>query len=67
LLIDKKAPQRDFGTAATMAVAIQGGVDIVRVHNVAMAVDVVKVSDAIARTKVGGCLSDTAKIDQRSL
>jgi dihydropteroate synthase len=53
-LTDKKAPHRDFGTAATLALAIQAGVDIVRVHNVKMALDVVRVTDAIIRTSRAG-------------
>jgi dihydropteroate synthase len=40
---------RRFGTAATVAFAIQGGADIVRVHDVSEMVRVVKLSDAIAR------------------
>ena len=43
--IDKRA----FGTAATVALAVQAGVDIVRVHDVAEMRDVVRVSDAIVR------------------
>ncbi len=41
--------QRAFGTAATVALSIAAGIDIVRVHDVAEMVDVVKVSDAIVR------------------
>ena len=45
-----KAPhERIFGTAATLAFAIAAGVDVVRVHDVDAARDVVAVSDAIAR------------------
>ena len=40
---------RRFGTAATVALAIQAGADIVRVHDVAEMVRVVKMSDAITR------------------
>jgi len=40
---------RRFGTAATVALAIQAGADIVRVHDVAEMVRVVKMSDAIVR------------------
>jgi len=40
---------RRFGTAATVAFAIQGGADIVRVHDVKEIVRVVKMSDAICR------------------
>ncbi|KAH6666225.1 folic acid synthesis protein-like protein [Halenospora varia] len=41
--------ERDWGTAATVAVAIQGGADIVRVHNYKDMSEVAKVSDAIWR------------------
>lgn len=45
-----RAPaERVFGTAATTALAVAAGVDIVRVHDVQAAVDVVRVSDAIVR------------------
>ncbi|QSZ31834.1 hypothetical protein DSL72_001403 [Monilinia vaccinii-corymbosi] len=44
-----RTPQRDWGTAATVTAAIQGGADVVRVHNVEKMVEVVKISDAIYR------------------
>ncbi|GAC1576839.1 MAG: hypothetical protein NVS3B7_09910 [Candidatus Elarobacter sp.] len=40
---------REFGTAATMALAVAAGIDIVRVHDVAGQHDVVRVADAIVR------------------
>ncbi|HIF71940.1 MAG TPA: dihydropteroate synthase [Dehalococcoidia bacterium] len=40
---------RRFGTAATVALSIQAGADIVRVHDVKEMVRVAKMSDAIAR------------------
>lgn len=40
---------RIHGTAATVALAIAAGVDIVRVHDVAAMLDVVKMSDTIVR------------------
>ncbi len=40
---------RRFGTAATVAWAVTGGVDIVRVHDVLEMVKVVKMSDTLAR------------------
>lgn len=40
-------PARAWGTAATVALAAVAGIDIVRVHDVAAMVDVVRVSDAI--------------------
>lgn len=41
--------QRLFGTAATVALAVANGADIVRVHDVAEMRDVVRVADAIVR------------------
>jgi dihydropteroate synthase len=40
---------REFGTAATVALAIAAGVDVVRVHDVAEQRDAVRVTDAIVR------------------
>jgi 2-amino-4-hydroxy-6-hydroxymethyldihydropteridine diphosphokinase/dihydropteroate synthase len=45
----KKADKRQWGTAAAVAASVQGGADIVRVHDVKEMVPVVKVSDAIWR------------------
>ncbi len=42
-------PERDFGTAAALALAIAGGADIVRVHNVPAMAGAVRVADAICR------------------
>ena len=44
--------QRVFGTAAAVTMAIVGGADIVRVHDVAEMADVIKVADAITRPLV---------------
>lgn len=41
--------ERDEGTAATTALGIQAGVDMVRVHNVQMNVRAARVADAICR------------------
>ena len=41
--------ERVFGTAATVAAAVQGGADIVRVHDAAEMSQVAKMSDAIWR------------------
>jgi dihydropteroate synthase len=41
--------EREFGTAATVALAANAGIDIVRVHDVREQADVVRVSDAIVR------------------
>lgn len=46
----KEPNQRVWGTAATVAAAVQGGADIVRVHDVKEMAQVVKMSDAIWRT-----------------
>jgi dihydropteroate synthase len=49
----KKPPhERDIGSMATIAWGISAGANMVRVHNVAMAVDTVKVADAIKRAEV---------------
>jgi dihydropteroate synthase len=40
---------RIFGTAATTAIAVANGASIIRVHDVAETVDVVKVANAICR------------------
>jgi 2-amino-4-hydroxy-6-hydroxymethyldihydropteridine diphosphokinase/dihydropteroate synthase len=45
----KEPRERVWGTAATVAAAIQGGADIVRVHDVFEMGQVVKMSDAIWR------------------
>ncbi len=42
-------PERDYGTAAGVALAIAGGADIIRVHNVPALAGAVRVADAIAR------------------
>ena len=45
-----RAPRdRAFGTAATTALAVKAGIDVVRVHDVAAARDAVSVADAIVR------------------
>jgi dihydropteroate synthase len=43
--------ERDEGTAATTALAIAAGADIVRVHNVRMNVRAARISDAIIRSE----------------
>jgi dihydropteroate synthase len=48
-LTGRKVGEREFGTAATVALAIAAGIDIVRVHDVAAHRDVVHVADAIVR------------------
>ncbi len=46
-ILDKSPEERDTGTMATVAAGIMNGAHIVRVHNVKMAVETVKVVDAI--------------------
>lgn len=49
LVLDLPVEQRMEGTAATVALAIAGGADIVRVHDVKEMTRVVRMSDAIVR------------------
>jgi dihydropteroate synthase len=49
-LIDKVPKERVYGTAATVALAVAAGIDIIRAHDVAQMSDCIKVSDAIVRT-----------------
>lgn len=51
-ILDKEAPDRDTGTMATIAAGVMNGAHIVRVHNVRMAVETVRVIDAIKRGSV---------------
>lgn len=48
-LTGREAHERIYGTAATTALAIAHGADIVRVHDVSQQRDVISVSDAIVR------------------
>ncbi|MBI2939110.1 MAG: dihydropteroate synthase [Chloroflexi bacterium] len=48
-LTGRPVQDRVFGTAATVALAVAQGADIVRVHDVAAMAQVVRVSDAIVR------------------
>ena len=50
-ILGKEAAERDLGTMATIVAGILNGAHIVRVHNVRMAVETVKVADAIKRGK----------------
>jgi len=45
----RDAEDRIYGTAATTALAIAAGIDIVRVHDVSQTRDVVSVADAVVR------------------
>jgi dihydropteroate synthase len=49
LALGLPAQERDEGTAATTALAIRSGADIVRVHNVRMNVRAARVADAVVR------------------
>lgn len=48
-LTGREPADRIYGTAATTALAIEAGIDVVRVHDVAAARDAVAVADAIVR------------------
>jgi dihydropteroate synthase len=48
----EKPAERIFGTAATVAVCAAAGVSIVRVHDVAEMVDVVKIINAVEHVEV---------------
>lgn len=51
----KTAPfERDFATAATVSAAVLGGAAVVRVHNVAAALQVARTTDAIVRGQLEG-------------
>ncbi|KAF2835295.1 folic acid synthesis protein-like protein [Patellaria atrata CBS 101060] len=50
----KEARDRIWGTAATVTVAVQGGADVVRIHDVGEMVQVVKMADALYRVKKSG-------------
>ena len=49
LVLDLPVNERVEGTAATVALSIAGGADIVRVHDVKEMARVVRMSDAIVR------------------
>lgn len=53
LVLDRPEAERAWGTAAAVALAVQGGADIVRVHDVAEMADVVRIADAITRPGTG--------------
>ncbi|HEY0382151.1 MAG TPA: dihydropteroate synthase [Candidatus Elarobacter sp.] len=48
-LTGREVDARELGTAATIALAIQAGIDVVRVHDVPGQRDAVRVADAIVR------------------
>ena len=53
LVLDKPEHERLWGTAAAVALAVQAGADIVRVHDVAEMSDVVRIADAATRPGAG--------------
>jgi dihydropteroate synthase len=50
-VLEAPEDQRAWGTAATVAIAIANGADIVRVHDVRQMVQVVRMADAIVRPR----------------
>ncbi|MFN8584037.1 MAG: dihydropteroate synthase [Dehalococcoidia bacterium] len=49
LVLDRPEEERLWGTAATVALAVEAGVDIVRVHDVRAMADVARMADAVVR------------------
>ena len=49
VLGDREPAERVNGTAATVAIAVARGANLIRVHDVGMMVDVARVADAVAR------------------
>ncbi len=52
-ILDEPPDRRLEGTAATVAIGIQNGADIVRVHDVEQMAKVVRMSDAVVRGSLG--------------
>ncbi|MPZ98350.1 MAG: dihydropteroate synthase [Dehalococcoidia bacterium] len=48
-VLDRPEQERRWGTAATLALAVRSGVDIVRVHDVEEMTQVVRMADAVVR------------------
>ncbi len=57
-VLDRPPDRRDTGTMAAVACSIWAGAHLVRVHNVAMARDTVRMVDAIRRGSVKGAGGD---------
>jgi len=55
LVLELPAEQRLEGTAATVAIGIANGADIIRVHDVRQMVRVCRMSDAVIRSKTDEC------------
>ena len=53
-VLDRAVDERLWGTAATVALSVAAGVDIVRVHDVSEMVEVARVADAVVRGRGGG-------------
>jgi len=53
-ILDKPPDQRQWGTAAMIALAVAAGADIVRVHDVAEMAQVARVAEAVVRGEYGG-------------
>ncbi len=51
LPLDLPPQERDEGTAATTALSVQAGADIIRVHNVKLNVRAARIADAVARAR----------------
>jgi dihydropteroate synthase len=49
-IVEKSVEHREWGTAAGVAVAVDRGAQIIRIHDVAMMMDVVKVAAAASRS-----------------
>ena len=56
-ILGKDVHERDAGTMAAVAACVMNGAHIVRVHNVKLSVETVKVIDAILRERVNETLS----------
>ncbi len=52
-ILDREPHERDTGTMAAVAACVLNGAHLVRVHNVKMAVETVRVIDAVKRGTVG--------------
>lgn len=50
-ILDVPVDEREYGTAAAVAVSIANGADVVRVHNVRAMVQVARVTDALCRRR----------------
>jgi dihydropteroate synthase len=51
-ILDKEAHERDTGTMAAVAACVMNGAHMVRAHNVKLAVETIKVVDAISREQI---------------